>query len=170
MRCGACVCVRDLQLTSAVAVAVAVCLPLRSGGIQLCANPPSRCIDPHQSALSNSLAVSGSVQVASASAYSHSRGFYLGASVDSLWFCVRPDVNMHFYGRSITSQEILRPDSAVQPPFAAYPLYEALYKVTQEFINEGRSKIRFQSDPPAPPKKAATKKKKVTRRRTSILI
>ena len=138
----------------------------------MCANPPPRCLDPQQSVLTNSLQVAGSVQVASATAYAHSRGLYLGASVDSLWFSTRPDVNLHFYGRTIASQEILGRGSSVAPPFAAYPLYEALYKVTREFIHTGAGKIRIQSDPPPPAPKKATgaKKKAKVRRRTSILI
>lgn len=70
----------------------------------------------------------------------------IGASVDSLWFSTRPDINLQFYGRPVAVIDILAmptgssyggSEFSVMPPLAAYPLYEALYKVTREFIDGG---------------------------------
>jgi hypothetical protein len=97
-----------------------------------------------------------------------------------MWFSTRPDINLGFYGRPISPSEILsrNPSEAPPPPVAAYPLYEALHKVTREFLDAdggatGRRDVAMslnQPPPPRPPSSKPASKKVKKYRRVSILI
>eukprot|EP00569_Conticribra_weissflogii_P012653 CAMPEP_0171377778 /NCGR_PEP_ID=MMETSP0879-20121228/22101_1 /TAXON_ID=67004 /ORGANISM="Thalassiosira weissflogii, Strain CCMP1336" /LENGTH=568 /DNA_ID=CAMNT_0011888003 /DNA_START=122 /DNA_END=1824 /DNA_ORIENTATION=+ len=56
--------------------------------------------------------------------YSLSKGLYAGASLDGRIVVSRPRVNEKFYGRAVTSKELL--SGEVPSPPAAQPLYDAL--------------------------------------------
>lgn len=62
--------------------------------------------------------------IAPAYSYSHSRGLFVGASLDGTVILTRNDVNHKFYGRPVSSEEIL--SGKVPPPRAAAALYQAL--------------------------------------------
>ena len=57
--------------------------------------------------------------------YSHCRGLYAALSLDACLLFSRPEVNRNFYGRSVTTSQILR--GHVPSPRAAQPLYDRLY-------------------------------------------
>ena len=66
--------------------------------------------------------------------YSQSRGFLAGASLDGSIISTRNDVNHKFYGRKLSSKEllsgILNDGTYINPlPKAAQPLYDALNKI-----------------------------------------
>lgn len=62
--------------------------------------------------------------LASAYSYSHSRGMFAGVSLDGAVIMPRPNVNSNFYGRTVTTADLLH--GQVPPPRAAKPLYLAL--------------------------------------------
>ncbi|KAF0700684.1 Aste57867_8862 [Aphanomyces stellatus] len=59
--------------------------------------------------------------------YSHSKGLFIGISLEGSVIVARPDVNREFYGRDITAAELL--SGQERPPVAAMPLYDALEAV-----------------------------------------
>jgi lipid-binding SYLF domain-containing protein len=66
--------------------------------------------------------------VAAAFAYAHSRGLYVGVSIETGVVVGRPDVNAAFYGRSdLTVRDLLM--GHVPPPKGAQSLYKALKEV-----------------------------------------
>eukprot|EP01035_Chromulina_nebulosa_P021820 gene21820-28238_t len=75
----------------------------------------------------------GTLGFAPAFSYSHSRGLYAGLSLDGSVIISRPDVNLKFYGKSVTPFEIL--SGAVARPRAAMPLYDALDNALSAYPN-----------------------------------
>ena len=69
--------------------------------------------------------ISSSSSLQPAYAYAHSHGFFVGMSLEGSVLATRHDVNAKFYGSQVTPEELLL-DSAVAPPRAAEPLYQAL--------------------------------------------
>lgn len=67
---------------------------------------------------------------APAVAYAHSKGLYAGLGLDGSLIITRPDVNLNFYGQGHSPEDIL--GGEVDPPKAAEPLYEAIFK----YIND----------------------------------
>jgi lipid-binding SYLF domain-containing protein len=65
--------------------------------------------------------------VAAAFAYAHSRGLFVGVSVETGVVVGRPDVNTAFYGTSETVRGLLT--GRVPPPKGAHILYKALKEV-----------------------------------------
>lgn len=53
--------------------------------------------------------------------YSHSRGFYLGVTLDGAMVGVRDDINTKFYGYEVQPRDLL--NGAISTPVAAEPLY-----------------------------------------------
>lgn len=72
----------------------------------------------------------GAEGYAPAVAYAHSKGLYAGLGLDGSLIITRPDVNLNFYGQAHEPAELLGGD--VNPPKAAEPLYEAIFR----FIND----------------------------------
>jgi len=154
----------------------------RAGGVEMCVNSTSAGPDLRQGMVENAAGAASSLHAASATAYGHSRGFYVGASVDSMWFSTRPDMNLQFYGRPVSAAQLLARDAAsgcealIAPPLAAHPLYEALHKVNREFVQGGGANLReaggtITISRPEPPAAAKPVKKKAKKyRRVSILI
>ncbi|KAL7549282.1 hypothetical protein ACHAWF_012557, partial [Thalassiosira exigua] len=66
----------------------------------------------------------GGVAMAGIYSYSLSKGLYAGVSLDGRVVATRDRVNEKFYGRAVTSYELL--SGAVPAPPAAQPLYDAL--------------------------------------------
>ena len=64
--------------------------------------------------------------MAASYAYSHSRGFFAGVSMEGSVIVSRPFVNKKFYGKDVLVRDLL--SGAVPSPPAAEPLYEALRK------------------------------------------
>eukprot|EP01038_Epipyxis_sp_PR26KG_P004156 gene4156-5920_t len=62
--------------------------------------------------------------LAPAYSYSHSRGMFVGLTLDGSILMARTEVNHNFYGRQFTPLEILR--GVIPPPRAAASLYSAL--------------------------------------------
>ena len=56
-------------------------------------------------------------RVDSAVSYSHSRGFYLGVTLDGAVVTVRDDVNTKFYGYNVDPAHLL--DGTIEPPRTA---------------------------------------------------
>ena len=69
--------------------------------------------------------VATDASTATATAYSQSRGFYGGVTVDASHLRVRDDVNLKFYGKPVSAADLLR--GAERQPTAAAPLYEQLH-------------------------------------------
>ena len=152
----------------------------RSGSIEMCVNNTAdlSSINP-TSALTN-------VHISSATSYSHCKGFYFGLGIEGTVFHTRNDINLDFYGRHVTASEILSRNSQITPPIAAYPLYEALYKISQEYVSNnsknnnsnsngnslGNKKILINNNIPVPlnTKPKAKKRNTINRKRASILI
>ena len=117
-------------------------------------------------------AVFNHTQVSSTLSYNHSKGFYIGASLDSMLFHIRTDINLQFYGKTYEPREIL---NTLPPPVAAYPLYEALFKIYNEYCNSNKNTSKILVDthvptPSVPPTALKKKRQSVIKRRTSILI
>ena len=92
---------------------------------------PSADVEGLQSNESIASSVIGTLEEAvspAAYSYSHSRGLYLGFSVEAGLLISRPDLNKTFYGTAVTAQTLL--NGQYPPPRAAAPLYEALSRVT----------------------------------------
>ena len=69
--------------------------------------------------------------VSAAFAYAHSRGLFVGVSIETGVVVGRPDVNAAFYGTSDqTVRDLLT--GFVPPPKGAHALYKALKEVTEE--------------------------------------
>lgn len=61
--------------------------------------------------------------------YSHSKGLFIGISLEGSVVASRPDVNRSFYGKEVAVAELL---SGKEPlPVAGKPLYDALAKAMQ---------------------------------------
>jgi len=74
----------------------------------------------------------GDQAIASAYAYAHSKGFFAGVSLEGSVLVTRDDVNAKFYGRPVTSSELLfGNNNNLFKPKAAQPLYEALNKALE---------------------------------------
>jgi len=58
-------------------------------------------------------------------AYAHSKGFFVGISLEGSIISSRPDVNAKFYGRPMDASDLLN-GNVQRPPRAARPLYDAL--------------------------------------------
>lgn len=68
---------------------------------------------------------SAGMDIAPCYSYSHSKGLFVGLSLEGSVILARPDINRAFYGRDIKAAELL---NGVEPsPVAATPLYEALH-------------------------------------------
>ncbi|OQS05939.1 hypothetical protein THRCLA_01978 [Thraustotheca clavata] len=65
--------------------------------------------------------------------YSHSKGLFIGISIEGSIVVARPDVNREFYGKSVTAAELL--SGQERRPVAAQPLYDALLAATQSPAN-----------------------------------
>ena len=61
--------------------------------------------------------------LAPAYSYSHSKGLFAGVSLEGGVVCSRSDINAKFYGRPVTTKEILNDSGRHR---AVEPLYEAL--------------------------------------------
>lgn len=61
-------------------------------------------------------------------AYSQSSGFFAGVSLEGAVIVARNDVNRRFYGRDYATHDLLA-GTALAPPKAAFPLYQAVQKV-----------------------------------------
>ncbi|ETV82494.1 hypothetical protein, variant 2 [Aphanomyces astaci] len=71
--------------------------------------------------------------VAPCYSYSHSKGLFIGISLEGSVVMARPDVNREFYGKDITAAELL--GGRERPPVAAQPLYDALEAVATSPAN-----------------------------------
>lgn len=64
------------------------------------------------------------IKVAPCYAYSHSKGLFVGVSLEGAVIRPRKDVNARFYGTDVTPREIL--SGMTSPPASAEALYEVL--------------------------------------------
>lgn len=71
-----------------------------------------------------SLEASTDLAIAPCYSYSHSKGLFVGISLEGSVILSRPDINRQFYGREIQVGELL--SGLTPPPVAASPLYEAI--------------------------------------------
>ena len=69
--------------------------------------------------------------------YSHCRGLYAGLSLEACVLFSRPDVNHNFYGRSVTTAQLLR--GQLPSPRAAQPLYDRLFDALSTPLSGGAS-------------------------------
>ncbi|EQC25349.1 hypothetical protein, variant [Saprolegnia diclina VS20] len=65
--------------------------------------------------------------------YSHSKGLFIGISVEGSVVLARPDVNLEFYGKEVTAADLL--SGREPPPVAAQPLYDALTMAVESPAN-----------------------------------
>ncbi|CAN0065421.1 unnamed protein product, partial [Scytosiphon promiscuus] len=65
--------------------------------------------------------------VTAAFSYAHSKGVFIGVSLEAATVVTRKDTNRDFYGAKVSAEELLLGD--VPPPKAAEPLYKALEEV-----------------------------------------
>eukprot|EP00904_Undaria_pinnatifida_P008866 jgi/Undpi1/5109/HiC_scaffold_19.g08461.m1 len=65
--------------------------------------------------------------VTAAFSYAHSKGVFIGVSLEAATMVTRKDTNRDFYGTVVSAQELLLGD--FPPPTAAEPLYKALEEV-----------------------------------------
>ncbi|KDO21977.1 hypothetical protein SPRG_21204 [Saprolegnia parasitica CBS 223.65] len=65
--------------------------------------------------------------------YSHSKGLFIGISVEGSVVLARPDVNLEFYGKEVTAADLL--SGRERPPVAAQPLYDALTMAVESPAN-----------------------------------
>jgi lipid-binding SYLF domain-containing protein len=79
--------------------------------------------------------ISSSTSLQPAYAYAHSQGLFVGMSLEGSVVATRHDVNSKFYGSQIQPEELLF-NSAVAPPRAAEPLYQALEEALEAEIPE----------------------------------
>ena len=66
-------------------------------------------------------------------AYAHSKGFFVGISLEGSVLTTRDDVNSKFYSRHMSPEQILD----LPCPKAAHPLYRALERAMETEIPEG---------------------------------
>ncbi|CAN0170977.1 unnamed protein product [Ascophyllum nodosum] len=83
--------------------------------------------------------------VTAAFSYAHSKGIFIGVSVEAATVVTRKEANRDFYGMHISAKELLMGD--FPPPKAAEPLYKALEEV--------ESNIRVHRNRPPPPPKSS---------------
>lgn len=94
--------------------------------------------------------------------YAHSRGLFVGVSLQAAVVVARPDVNRVFYnGSRHTPQELLT--GQVPPPAKAEPLYRALRKVERQpavaaslFYNAPEPEFEWDGTPKPPPPHLST--------------
>jgi len=72
----------------------------------------------------------GDQGMTAAFSYAHSKGLFVGVSLEAAVLCARDDVNEAFYGIRISPKELLTGQHP--PPPAAQPLYRALSEVVQD--------------------------------------
>jgi lipid-binding SYLF domain-containing protein len=75
---------------------------------------------------------SSDLAVAPCYSYSHSKGLFVGISLEGSMILSRPDVNRAFYGRDVQVTELLR--GMEPPPVAASPLYEAIHLAVSRYV------------------------------------
>jgi len=93
--------------------------------------------------------VSSDANTASTTSYAQSRGFYGGVTLDAAYVKVRDDVNLKFYGRTVSAADLLR--GLEKQPNAAGPLYEQLHSFYA--LLDGRTSLASRTNPTgaAPP-------------------
>lgn len=85
--------------------------------------------------------LSSSAKLQPAYAYAHSRGLFLGISLEGSMVTTRGDINDKFYGRKVEVPEVLQ---YISHPKAAEPLYEALDSALERDIpSKGIRPSRF---------------------------
>ncbi|CBN74029.1 conserved unknown protein [Ectocarpus siliculosus] len=77
--------------------------------------------------------------VAAAFSYAHSKGVFIGVSLEAATMVTRKDTNRDFYGTKVSAQELLLGD--FPPPKAAEPLYKALEEVETRHTVWERSRL-----------------------------
>ncbi|KAF1330490.1 Sh3 domain-containing protein, partial [Globisporangium splendens] len=83
------------------------------------------CAGPVGRVASGGMEASSDLAVAPCYSYSHSKGLFVGISLEGSMILSRPDVNRAFYGRDVQVTELLR--GMEPPPVAASPLYESIH-------------------------------------------
>ena len=78
------------------------------------------------------------LKVHPAYSYAHSKGLFVGMSIEGAVLSTRNDVNAKFYGRSGLTGADLVLDGQMPPPIAAEPLYAALERALATDIPEDR--------------------------------
>lgn len=75
----------------------------------------------------------GDTGIAAAYCYAHSKGFFVGISLEGSVLASRSDVNAKFYGRQVDAYNLLF-ESSHWTPRAAQPLYDALKEASETEI------------------------------------
>lgn len=91
--------------------------------------------------------------VTAAFSYAHSRGLFVGVSLEAAVLTARDDINEAFYGHKVSPKELLL--GMQDPPPAARPLYEAIAEVINEPALAGGDLAAPPSAPPADTSTAA---------------
>lgn len=78
--------------------------------------------------------------VTAAFSYAHSKGVFIGVSIEAATVVTRKDTNRDFYGRKVSADELLLGN--FPPPKAAEPLYNALAEVKKlSFFARARARL-----------------------------
>lgn len=82
------------------------------------------CAGPVGRVASGAVEASSDLAIAPCYSYSHSKGLFVGISLEGSMILARSDINRAFYGRDVQVSELL--GGMETPPVAAAPLYEAI--------------------------------------------
>lgn len=72
--------------------------------------------------------------------YAHSKGLFVGVSLQAAVVVARPDVNRAFYGQPVSREDLL--SGAYPPPEKAEPLYRALHNIHEKYHIIGAPNLR----------------------------
>jgi lipid-binding SYLF domain-containing protein len=108
------------------------------GGLSIAVGPYGRAAESHAAASRDAFNANYS--------YSHSRGLFVGLSLHGAVISCRSEMNNNFYGKQVTSEEIL--SGKIERPRAAKCLYKAIDRAMEGIaayeINEQKSKDQKQ--------------------------
>ncbi|GAB9475269.1 Sh3 domain-containing protein [Globisporangium polare] len=105
------------------------------------------CAGPVGRVASGAVEASSDLAIAPCYSYSHSKGLFVGISLEGSMILARSDINRAFYGRNVQVAELL--GGMETPPVAAAPLYEAIELAMSSPANGLNRSSRVSEAPPS---------------------